>query len=128
MEIKAIGILEIEVIEILDKNYLNVNCKYGTFIGKWMDEDIPKIGKCFAEIDYNEIINYKIIDEIDYCIKSLEGKNIIEGLIIKEDDDFIQYLDFCGDGIIMIEIKENNLKNKCIKLEVDEIEIWPVYF
>jgi hypothetical protein len=142
--------MKIEVEKTIGKVYVQINCKYGHFIGKWMEENIPLNGTFEVEIDYDKILSYKILDEEYYYIGNINGKNIISGFIIDEgnDDDFIQYLDFGGDGIInielignniskdyikgdgiiMINIKENKLKNKFIELELDNMEIYPVYY
>jgi len=43
--------MEINVEKIIN-NIIQVNYKYGTFIGKWMNENIPNNGNCNIEIDY----------------------------------------------------------------------------
>ena len=141
--------MKIEVINCVNKHHVEVNSLYGNFIGKWMDKKRPNVGIFDVEIDFHEIINYEVIDK-RYYIGNNGGKNIICGLILDEglDDDFIQYLDFSGNGkiesknigdnkieniivgetIIMVNITENNLKGKYIKLEVDEINLYPVFY
>jgi hypothetical protein len=142
--------MEIEILKIIDEFYVHVNYERGTFIGKWMGSDIPQNGKYCVEIDYNTILSYEILNERNYYIKNINGKNIIYGFIIDEgiEDDFVQFLDIIGDGIIknktmedntienyingeciiMVNIKENNLKNKFIKLELDEIQLYPINY
>ena len=115
--------MEIEILNIVDNSYINVISKYGNFIGKWIGENIPNSGTFHVEIDFNKIMNYEIIEE-KYFIGNVNGKNIICGCVTDEDDDFVQYIDV--DGIIMINIEEKMLKNKFIKLEVDEIKLYPI--
>jgi len=140
--------MEIYVLEVINETNVRVNSDCGTFIGKWRGNNIPQIGKYCVEIDYNKIVKYEITDEKSYHIKNINGKNIICGFIIDEgmNDDFIQFLDIVGtgiieevinenniienhisgDGVIMINIEAKNLKNKSVKLEVGEIEIFPI--
>ena len=117
--------MEITVLNINIEPYITVLSKYGNFIGKWMEKDTPDSGIFEVEIDFNKIIKYEIIEE-EYFIGNIDGKNIICGLVIDEEDDFVQYFNI--DGIILINIKEKMLKNKFIKLEVDEIELYPVFY
>jgi len=128
--------MEINVEKIIYENIIQVSYKYGTFIGKWMNENIPNNGNYYIEIDYNEIINYKIISDKKYNINNDYGKNIISGLIIYEDN-YEKYLDFGGDGyidvdrqivgngILIITIKEKNIQNKFMEIEIVEIQLWP---
>ena len=117
----------IDIINIINKSYVKVNSLYGNFIGKWMNNDIPKNGTFDVEILFNKIINYEIIKE-KYYIGNDDGKNIICGRIIKENEDYTQFLDINDEFIIMINIKENMLENKFIKLFIDEIELYPVFY
>jgi len=71
-----------------------------------------------------------------YNINNDYGKNNISGLIIYEDN-YEKYLDFGGDGyidvdrqivgnsILIIKIKEKNIQNKFMEIEIDEIQLWP---
>jgi len=118
--------MEIMIIKDLGKNYVQVKTKYGVFISKWIGKNITIDEKVHVEIDYGKIINYNII-ESKYYIGNDNGKNIICGKIIGEDDDFIQYFEIDG-CIMMIELKEETLKNKFIEIEVDEIQLYPVYY
>ena len=119
--------MKIEIIDIINKPYVKVKSLYGNFIGKWMNNNIPKNGTFDVEILFNKIIKYEIINE-KYYIGNDDGKNIICGHIIKENEDYTQFLDINDEFIITINIKENMLKNKFIKLEVDEIELYPVFY
>jgi hypothetical protein len=120
-------IMIINVVEIIDKFYIRADCKYGIFVGKWMEENIENNGKYKIEIGYNNILSYEILNDKKYYIGNINGKNIICGLIIGEDGDFVQYLDIGGgDTIMMTDIKENNLKNRFVKLELDELQLFPI--
>ena len=71
-------VMEIFVVKVVDKKFIHVNCKYGAFIGKWMDENIPNNGKYYVEIDFNKILNYKIVNDKNYCIKNVEEKILLK--------------------------------------------------
>ena len=132
--------MELSILEIAGENYVKVRYKYGTFLGKWVDKSIPKIGQKFAEVEVSfKIVAHEILNEKKYCIQNIDGKNIICGLILSDHDYYAQYLDFAGDAVIkndyicgshilMTDINESNLKNKFVRLEVDEIELYPVDF
>ena len=142
--------MKITVLEITGKSCIKVNCKYGTFIGRWMEENISKTRECYIEIDYNKILNYQVLNKREYFIGNIDGKNFLCGLIVNEAVDYFpQYLDVGGDsfiekpdvlldntyrdcivgeGVIMISIEEKKLKNKFVKLEVDEIQLWPIWY
>jgi hypothetical protein len=132
--------MEIDIVEIIDKNYVRISYEHGTFVGKWEDENAPQKGKYCVEIDYGKILNYEILKEANYYIKNINGKNVICGFIIEAgfNDGFVQFLDVIGDGIvgeniikgdciIMINIEENNLRKNFVSLEVDEIILYPVF-
>jgi hypothetical protein len=127
--------MEVEILEVIKETYVRVNSNCGTFIGKWRGDNIPQIGKEDVEIDYNEIVSYEIVNEENYHIKNINGKNVICGFVIDEwsmDENnpnvFAQYLDICGEGecviVVMVNTEGNSVKNKFLKLEVNEIELW----
>ena len=130
--------MKIEILSIVNELYVNVHSEYGNFIGKWIYEKIFANGIFDVEVDFNEIISYEIIDE-KYCIGNVNGINIICGHIVYEDNS-VKYLDFGGDAkidpnkntiignaVIILDINEDNLKNKFLKLSVDSIELYPVF-
>ena len=129
--------MKIEVLNIVNELYVNVRSEYGNFIGKWISKKKFDCGIFDVEIDINGIISCEIIDE-KYFIGNDNGINIICGHIIYEDN-FVKYLDFGGDAkidinkniignaVIMLDISEDNLKNKFIKLNVDTIELYSVF-
>ena len=146
--------MNIEILEVMDNNYVNVKYIHGSFIGKWMDKNVPQKRRYEVEIDYNKILHYEILNEKYYCIKNLSGKNIICGFILLEGrmneekvGEMFQWIDFIGNGILHIDkndngqineyvegnimqigIQDNNLKNKFIGLELDEIELYPIEY
>ena len=133
--------MKIIIVNTFDNAFVEVTSKYGKIIGKWMNENIPNNKEQYdVEIDYNKILHFEIMNEPKYDIRNDNGKNIICGFVIDEstDDNFVQYLDFGGDAeikkndissdsTIMIDI-EKRLKDTFIKLEVDEIEFYPVFY
>jgi hypothetical protein len=118
--------MEIKISKDLGKNYVQVSSKYGNFTGKWIGESIPLNEKICVEIDFDKIINYKITDK-EYYIGNIHGMNIICGKIVNEYENFVQHFEF-DDSIMMIQIKEELLKNKFIEIEIDEIQLFPVYY
>jgi hypothetical protein len=143
--------MKIVVLEVINQNYIKVKCKYGYFVGKWVGDDIPRKGRYNMGINFTKILDYEILNEKEYYVGNINGKNIICGLVMTEGkideekvDELFQWIDFGGDAVIHTDIDEdgetyeyiegynviqgfiqiNNLKNKYIKIVVDEIELF----
>ncbi|MDR2904774.1 MAG: hypothetical protein LBU73_02320 [Helicobacteraceae bacterium] len=117
--------MEIMIIKDLGNAYVQAQTEYGVFVGKWVGKNIQINEKVCVEIEYGKIINYRVIEE-KYFIGNNNGKNIICGKIIDLGDNSVQYLEI-DDCTMMLRFNEE-IKNKFIEIEVDEIQLYPVYY
>jgi hypothetical protein len=124
--------MKIEITGVVKAPYVGAVSKYGTFIGKWADKSPPNVGFFDVELDCGNVIDYVFIEaeknaEEKYKIETINGKTIIIGLVVEAYDDFIKIIQI-GDDVVMVDIKDGSLKNRYVKIELDDISLYPVYY